>query len=475
MPDPREFAAAPRGLVIAPAGCGKTELIARAVAANPSRRHLVLTHTHAGVRALRERFRRLSVPSGAATVETVAGWALRYALAYPRLSGLEVDEPSGPAWELVYPAAQRVLASNSIVDVVRATYAGAFVDEYQDCNVAQHALVKQIADVLPCRVVGDPLQGIFSFGTNTIVPWGDVEATFPVLGELATPWRWKGKNEALGEWLLHARAALLKGSELDLQAGPLMWAQVTEDAQREAAWRMVNADGSVVVIHKWPDDCHSFASRLRGTYSSMEEMDAKDLMRHADAMSANTGVARARAVVDFACSCISGVATALTTVRKRLAEGAFPDKQRLKKHGDLVTALEEVARREDLAPVDAALSQLSAIEGTHVYRRELRSEMVRALAEHALGGHVSLKAAAWHVRNRRRHIGRSTDSRSVSRTLLIKGLEFDHAVILDADALDERARPGNGAKNLYVAMTRPSRSLTVLSASPRIRLASPRL
>lgn len=46
-----------------------------------------------------------------------------------------------------------------------------------------------------------------------------------------------------------------------------------------------------------------------------------------------------------------------------------------------------------------------------------------------------------------------------------KRLEFDHAVILDVEALDERKRPGNGAKNLYVAMTRPSRSLTVLSSS----------
>ena len=148
---------------------------------------------------------------------------------------------------------------------------------------------------------------------------------------------------------------------------------------------------------------------------------------------------------------------------------------RTKNHVAIVQALEEVAGCEGLGPIDAALAHLTAIEGTRVYRRELRSEMVRALAEHALGGHASLKAAAWHVRNRRRHVGRSTDRRSVSRTLLIKGLEFDHAVILDADALDERNRPGNGAKNLYVAVTRPSRSLTMLSARSRVRLAPPQV
>lgn len=45
----------------------------------------------------------------------------------------------------------------------------------------------------------------------------------------------------------------------------------------------------------------------------------------------------------------------------------------------------------------------------------------------------------------------------MSRTLLIKGLEFDHALVLSADELD--------ARNLYVALTRGSRSLTVLTAS----------
>lgn len=49
----------------------------------------------------------------------------------------------------------------------------------------------------------------------------------------------------------------------------------------------------------------------------------------------------------------------------------------------------------------------------------------------------------------------------MSRTLLIKGLEFDHTVILDADEHD--------AKNFYVAATRPTRSLTICSASPTIR------
>ena len=45
--------------------------------------------------------------------------------------------------------------------------------------------------------------------------------------------------------------------------------------------------------------------------------------------------------------------------------------------------------------------------------------------------------------------------RVISRTLLVKGLEFDHAIILDFAEL-------NSAKEKYVALTRPRRSLTVL-------------
>jgi len=54
-----------------------------------------------------------------------------------------------------------------------------------------------------------------------------------------------------------------------------------------------------------------------------------------------------------------------------------------------------------------------------------------------------------------RHKGRPLiHQKLIGTTLLVKGLEYDHAVILDADVLD--------AKHLYVAMTRGSKSLTII-------------
>lgn len=62
------------------------------------------------------------------------------------------------------------------------------------------------------------------------------------------------------------------------------------------------------------------------------------------------------------------------------------------------------------------------------------------------------------MREQNRLIGRPLPKRAVGSTLLLKGLEAEGAVILNAGALD--------ARNLYVAMTRGSKALTVCSQSP---------
>jgi DNA helicase-2/ATP-dependent DNA helicase PcrA len=72
-------------------------------------------------------------------------------------------------------------------------------------------------------------------------------------------------------------------------------------------------------------------------------------------------------------------------------------------------------------------------------------------------GTTILEAANLYQREMR-HMGRPiSHQKLIGTTLLVKGLEFDHAVILDADLL--------GAKDLYVAITRGSKSLTIICSS----------
>ena len=63
-----------RGAIVAPAGCGKTELLSRALSRHGgSSPILVLTHTNAGVAALRGRLDRASVPPRQYKLATIDG------------------------------------------------------------------------------------------------------------------------------------------------------------------------------------------------------------------------------------------------------------------------------------------------------------------------------------------------------------------------------------------------------------------
>jgi hypothetical protein len=76
-----------RGTITAPAGCGKTHLIADAVTRHDSAKPImILTHTNAGVVALRGRLDRLNVPSKAYRLVTIDGWAIRLISTFPQRS-----------------------------------------------------------------------------------------------------------------------------------------------------------------------------------------------------------------------------------------------------------------------------------------------------------------------------------------------------------------------------------------------------
>ena len=62
------------------------------------------------------------------------------------------------------------------------------------------------------------------------------------------------------------------------------------------------------------------------------------------------------------------------------------------------------------------------------------------------------------MREQNRLVGRPLPKRAVGSTLLLKGLEAEVAVILNASGLD--------AKNLYVAITRGSNMVVICSESP---------
>ncbi len=470
MTTPQCLLDAEKAYVVSPAGHGKTHIIAEAVALNPLLRQLVLTHTHAGVDSLRRKMKNQGVSASSYHIETIAGFALRYSSSYPKISGVNCLKPSdGQEWNQVYEGFSKLLDNRHIQDIIKASYQGMYVDEYQDCTEQQHNLIVQISDLIPTRLLGDPLQGIYDFGNNTIVDWTiHVEPDFEALPELDYPWRWDGENKELGEWLSNVvRPAIESNQPISLEKLPstVIWKQLPNDPrQYEAIQKSVcnetlKNNGNAIVIYPHGEresQCVNFVKGLPKPYQMVETIDCKNLMKTAKELFETKGFARALVLIDFLGMCFSPISSVsvLSTLKRNFKNGKIGNPR---SNVELASSLQDIVGDNSLKSILRGLEAFYALAGLKCYRRELYRAMCNSIQEFDTGKYESLWDAAWEVRNRTRQIGRKIPRFAVGRTLLIKGLEFDHAILLDADALDP--------KNLYVALTRGRSSLTILSRS----------
>ncbi|WP_313082312.1 UvrD-helicase domain-containing protein [Pulveribacter sp.] len=474
MPPPEiDIFLARRGSVTAPAGCGKTQLIADALSQHTDNKPvLVLTHTNAGATALRTRLQRGGVLSSAYRVSTIDGFAMRLAAKFPMRAGLnervlELANPNAD-YPAIRGAVQRLLQAGHISDPIASTYSRLLVDEYQDCNTAQHAMVCSIAQTLPTCILGDPMQAIFGF-RDPLVHWeGEAQAAFPPIGALQTPWRWRlAGMDALGAWLLQARASLQAGQPVDLRGAPdgVQWVQLAQGMelrQRLIAARTEspNRGGRVLVIGDSinANGRHQLTMQTPGA-TSVEAVDLKDLVNFArqfDMASANA----LRQIAEFAASLMTEVGVANLLARVETIRGG---RARTPATPAEAAAVAFVAAPSYTTSIDL-LQTLADQHGARVYRPEVLHCCISALR--AAGGEGGFIGAAMQARERNRHLGRPLGRRAVGSTLLLKGLEADVAVILEPERMT--------AQHLYVALTRGARQVVICSSTPLLTPAAGR-
>lgn len=453
-----------------PAGCGKTELITHLVRehAREGRHCLVLTHTHAGVDALRRRFRRLKVPSRSVTVRTVDSWCFDLISSFPQLADIEVgDEPDWGESRNYHVGGASAVDTDAVRRMLVASYDLMVVDEYQDCQQWQHGLICAMAQSVPTAVFGDRLQGIFFFADNEPVLWeSDVLAAFPPVEVAIDAWRWKPHNPALGAWLLDVRERLMRGAEINLATGPL--SLVAPARLNNACYAQPTHPMRTVAIAKWPHDCAALARRLGGNsrFTMIEEMDGKFLLTFAKAVDAGGAPNVAKATVDFAVGCAFGVATPFdAAARRRLVAGHPLTGVRFACVPEQVAAVDALLSDASPRAVGDALRSLGRLDSFRLYRREAWNGVLDALRIADASDDLSVADAVVQTRNRLRLIGRYPESRILARPLLIKGLEFDYAIVTDPSAYN--------AHELYVCLTRASRGLAVVSAQARISPTRP--
>ena len=457
-----------RGAIEAPAGCGKTQLIVETLQAPQSKPYLVLTHTTAGIAALKKRLSQAGVPPKNYVLSTLDGWSVRIAANFGNSCGM-IHTPDNPNnyYNELRQVVGRYLSTGSLHDAIRASYCRLVVDEYQDCNQEQHSIICAISQSIPTTVLGDPMQLIFNF-RNTVIPdWRtQVLYQFPLISELNTPWRWiNANNQELGEWILFCRQQLLSGQQIDINSSPgtVNWLNITGNVQNDL---QLKNSCQYNIRNRYPGDSmlvigdpiraasrHSFASQNIGI-DVVEPVDMRDLVAFSDCLDRQSGNDLLSTVLHTFSNLATGMGVSSWSRRMNsVISGTNRTPPTL-----LESALASYISTKSTTTLRNLLTQLQASEGVRVYRQAAFKTLEHAVDSALSDASLTLKQAMELARERIRQRG---DSRiphiAIGSTLLLKGLEADHCLILDAQQMNRQ--------NLYVALSRGAKSVTIGSVT----------
>jgi DNA helicase-2/ATP-dependent DNA helicase PcrA len=457
------FVSKEKSMIVASAGCGKTHAIAICLK-HTKGKQLILTHTNAGVASLKEKIMQQGIDDKHYRVETITGFAQKYVNAF--YCGNDIPEQEDNAYfPFIIEQAKNILKINSIKDVIKASYNGLFVDEYQDCIVCQHSFIKTLSEILPTHVLGDYLQGIFDFNGDTLVDLDKDMIDFEKFPDLTEPWRWKTDNPGLGESLKQIRTLLEEKGNIDLNLfnSYIEILLVSENDKyipgtdyNKKIWNLMQ-DDNVLIIHPESSNKNArkkFVSLFKNNYFLVEAIDDKDFYKFSK---------------EFDKMNLSNFYNTLYKLIPKLFNGKTYRDKWFNKNGvirkisesdrniirPLIGYIEKNKQKISFSLISEILKKIEKLRGIKCYRKELFWNLCKALEQAEYKG-ISVYEAMKEIRNIKRRIGRKISGRCIGTTLLTKGLEFDTVAVLDAHKL-------KCPKNFYVAITRASKKLIIFT------------
>jgi DNA helicase-2/ATP-dependent DNA helicase PcrA len=216
--------------------------------------------------------------------------------------------------------------------------------------------------------------------------------------------------------------------------------------------------GSCVAIHKVSQKAHALARRLGGQFYSDEEVEGKDLIDICKVFSTVDGQNIAIKMYEFACCCSTGV-KGLSRIVEKIAKKDY-NMKRISKFSEIANFLLNIVQTGSYKSCYDFLYSIEKCADFKVFRKELWYEFKRVL-RHCINNENSCPVEIARAFRSTSSLNKRYDYENVvSRVLLIKGLEYDQAIVLDADKLTK--------KEFYVAISRPKRRLVILSKSRTI-------
>lgn len=424
-------------------------------------RQLLLTHTNAGVDALEKRLIKRKINKEKFTVKTIASYCIQWCRSYFNTAKIEQSSLTNYNdkyyYKKIYKGAREIFKTTWAADVLRSTYIGVIVDEYQDCVQLQHEIFLELNRFLHVIVLGDPLQGIFDFD-DTLVDWGKLE--FPIIDVKTEPWRWNESNPDLGNYLMKVREKLepvLSGEPCTLRiprdrkdvkiisfSNYKLTLPCNELSKYSKIIYIANVEEKQLLFchnHSYPE------------FQVDEKQDCKELFDYAKKFDEESECTLVLSVIDFAKKCLTKVGAELDSYEKKMKMESF-DFLLLKKHRDFGNLLIEHRNNDSRRTVLEILRWLTGKKEFRKFRSELLYEMIRSV-RFAIEDNSTILDAANKIRRTDTLRIRYNFNYLSSRTLLSKGLEFD-CVIIDMTSQLK-------AKDFYVAMTRATKKIYIIS------------
>lgn len=438
------------GAIVAPAGHGKTYTIGRTVAEHSELSILILTHTHAGIAALRKQIG--ARPLRQLRLETIASFALKIARAFPARA--DWSETDGIDIERAHRGALKALGSPTVLRTIASSYDLLIVDEYQDCSVVQAGIIDALAARLTTVVVGDPLQGIYDFGTQPIVEWNGSSSLLPLVGTLSTPHRWAQTNPRLGEWLSEGRRSLESGEYPKVDHTVVDVVQLQRNPMEGGLGPLLDPSKFTAIIA--PNSAAvspmlRIARSYQGRVHVAEAADFTELRNAARIFDDTDHAGGLIALIELAASTKTAILNGpIRTLKDNLRSRGLPSRSN---HSAVIAAKNHL--EIGTAASAAAFLRVVLGHGKFSYRPQLAALMLRALAMHSLHPEQTLYDCVESVLEQRTHGSTAAVPRTVvGSTLRLKGLEFDTVIVLDPKNI-------TSSKHLYVALTRATRRLVL--------------
>lgn len=488
-----------RNLLIAAAGHGKTYTISELARLNKDALpYLILTHTHAGVASLKDKMDKRNIDSYQYVLTTIHAFCQSLILAYVANYDNIPSREDNPAdfYKYLCVKATQLVNLDVVKSTIRRSYSGVIIDEYQDCNMDQHRFALALSNIIPLRALGDPLQCIFDF-KDTCVDFSTNFQGFSHFDFLNTPWRWINSGSTLlGEKILKCRDRLLNNDDNNFRLVDEPQANfrvLTNFDVNSLSYlqdigrfiRGIKSDSILIIIPTFIQyrgksgintafckinhraDLRSRMGLSHG-FSLLESIDDKDFYGISQLL--DRFFKRSFKTFELSnltiCKILEKMTLGVSDVKDYINKdnGKFirkNDKCKSKISSDLQALFNQAYTQHDRKALTKIAKYFHYDLHTSVKRPELFYDLISAIESSSQ--EKSVLECMIEKRNMLRRQGRKVKGKAIGTTLLTKGLEFDTVVVFQADMITDR-------RNFYVAISRASKDVYLITSSDRITL-----